>query len=86
MFLRVILMQGGDGLAGVPGRENRISSSLQSNAFAMHSCSNVPSVNILAGKQPQDADLLPCLNTLSTNLKLACSHAGLNIKFSQSLK
>ncbi len=32
----------------------------------------VPSVNILAGKQPLDADLLPCLNTLSKNLKLAC--------------
>ena len=34
---------------------------------------NVPRVNILAGKQPLDADLLPCLKTLAANLKLACN-------------
>lgn len=36
---------------------------------------NVPRVNILAGKQPQDADLLPCLNTLASNLETCLPHA-----------
>lgn len=65
------LMQGGDGLAGVPGRENEFYQALEL-CIRYATALNVPSVNILAGKQPQDADLLPCLNTLSTNLKLAC--------------
>lgn len=65
------LMQGGNGIAGVPGAEVQFSQALQlaikyANALA------VPSVNILAGKQPIDADLLPCLNTLANNLKYAC--------------
>ena len=34
----------------------------------------VPSVNIFVGKQPLDADLLPYLNTLSSNLKLFTCH------------
>ncbi|MGN0935895.1 MULTISPECIES: hydroxypyruvate isomerase family protein [unclassified Acinetobacter] len=65
------LMQGGDGLAGVPGRENQFHQALE-QCIRYATALNVPSVNILAGKQPQDADLLPCLNTLSSNLKLAC--------------
>jgi len=65
------LMQGGDGLAGVPGREIAFHQALEL-AIEYSNALHVPSVNILAGKQPIDADLLPCLNTLSDNLKLAC--------------
>lgn len=66
------LMQGGDGLAGVPGKELEFHRGLE-QAITYAKALNVPSVNILAGKQPADADLLPCLNTLAENLKLACS-------------
>ena len=65
------LMQGGDGLAGVPGREIAFHQAVEL-AIEYASALNVPCVNILAGKQPQNADLLPCLNTLADNLKLAC--------------
>lgn len=69
------LMQGGNGLAGVPGMELEFHRSLE-QAIQYATALNVPSVNILAGKQPLDADLLPCLNTLAKNLKLACSMLG----------
>lgn len=65
------LMQGGDGLACVPGCEYEFEKALQlaiEYAAALH----VPTVNILAGKQPIDADLLPCLQTFANNLKFAC--------------
>lgn len=65
------LMQGGDGLACVPGCEYEFEKAVQlaiEYASAMH----VPTVNILAGKQPIDADLLPCLQTFASNLKFAC--------------
>ena len=65
------LMQGGNGLAGVPGQELAFHQALEL-AIEYAEALNVPNVNILAGKQPQDADLLPCLNTLANNLKLAC--------------
>ncbi|OTG71972.1 hydroxypyruvate isomerase [Acinetobacter sp. ANC 4169] len=65
------LMQGGNGLAGVPGQEIEFHHALE-QAIQYATALNVPSVNILAGKQPLDADLLPCLNTLANNLKLAC--------------
>lgn len=65
------LMQGGYGLAGIPGREIAFHQALEL-AIEYANLLNVPSVNILAGKQPEDADLLPCLNTLANNLKLAC--------------
>ena len=65
------LMQGGNGLAGVPGMELEFHRGLE-QAIQYATALNVPSVNILAGKQPLDSDLLPCLNTLSSNLKLAC--------------
>ena len=65
------LMQGGNGLAGVPGMELEFHRGLE-QAIQYATALNVPSVNILAGKQPLDSDLLPCLNTLSNNLKLAC--------------
>ena len=65
------LMTSGNGLAGVPGKELEFHHALQLALQYAHAL-NVPSVNILAGKQPLDADLLPCLNTLAKNLKLAC--------------
>lgn len=63
------LMQGGVGLAGIPGKEREFYQALQLGlryATLLH----VPNINILAGKQPLDADLLPCLNTLANNLKI----------------
>lgn len=77
------LMQGGNGLAGVPGKEIEFHQAVE-KALAYATALNVPSVNILAGRQPQDADLLPCLNTLSANFKMAChmfSHAGIQPVF-----
>lgn len=66
------LMQGGNGLAGIPGMELEFHRGLE-KAIQYATALNVPSINILAGKQPIDCDLLPCLNTLTQNLKLACS-------------
>lgn len=65
------LMQGGNGLAGIPGKEIEFRQAVD-QAIVYANALHVPSVNILAGRQPQDADLLPCLNTLSSNLKMAC--------------
>lgn len=65
------LMTGGNGLAGVPGQEIEFHHGLE-KAIRYAKALQVPSINILAGKQPLDADLLPCLKTLATNLKLAC--------------
>lgn len=65
------LMQGGNGLAGIPGKEPEFHRALET-AIQYAVALKVPSVNILAGKQPLDCDLLPCLNTLAKNLKLAC--------------
>lgn len=65
------LMQGGNGLAGIPGQEAAFREALQL-AIRYATALKVPRVNILAGKQPQDSDLLPCLKTLASNLKLAC--------------
>lgn len=67
------LMQGGHGLAGIPGKEVEFRHALQ-QAMEYAKALNVPTVNILAGKQPLDADLLPCLKTLAENLTLACVH------------
>lgn len=66
------LMQGGNGLAGVPGKEVEFHQAMQ-QAMLYAKALNVPRLNILAGKQPLDSDLLPCLNTLASNLKMACS-------------
>jgi hydroxypyruvate isomerase len=66
------LMQGGNGLAGVPGMELEFHRGLE-QAIQYATALKIPNINILAGKQPLDADLLPCLTTLANNLKLACS-------------
>ena len=65
------LMQGGDGLACVPGRELDFVQAMDI-AIEYANALQVPRVNILAGKQPIDCDLLPCLNTFAENMKLAC--------------
>lgn len=65
------LMQGGNGIAGIPGQEVAFANAID-RAIEYAVALQVPSVNILAGKQPQDSDLLPCLNTLASNLKFAC--------------
>lgn len=64
------LMLGGNGLAGVPGQELAFREALDS-ALEYATRLKVPSVNILAGRQPVELDLLPCLRTLTSNLKLA---------------
>lgn len=77
------LMQGGDGLAGVPGREMAFRDAV-TQAIDYARALHVPSVNILAGKQPLDADLLHCLRTLASNLKIAAqllSDAGIQPVF-----
>ena len=66
------LMQGGNGLAGIPGKEVAFHQAIEL-AIRYATALDVPSVNILAGKQPLDSDLLPCLTTFATNLKMACS-------------
>ena len=66
------LMQGGDGLAGIPGKEIEFRHAVE-QAVQYAQALKVSSVNILAGKQPQHADLLPCLQTLTENLKIACT-------------
>lgn len=66
------LMQGGNGLAGVPGKETEFALAVH-QAMLYASQLNIPTVNLLAGKQPIDADLLPCLQTLAENLKFACN-------------
>lgn len=65
------LMQGGDGLACVPGREHQFREALL-QAIQYATALHVPRVNVLAGRQPQDVELLPCLRTLAANLAFAC--------------
>ncbi|WP_299151438.1 TIM barrel protein [uncultured Acinetobacter sp.] len=66
------LMQGGHGLAGIPGQELEFRHAMQ-QTIQYATALQVPRVNILAGRQPLDCDLLPCLKTLASNLKMACS-------------
>lgn len=65
------LLQGGNGLAGIPGKEIEFALAVK-KAMEYALALKIPTVNILAGKQPVDADLLPCLQTLAENLKFAC--------------
>lgn len=77
------LMQGGDGLASVPGREYEFRQAVF-QAIRYASALNVPCVNILAGRQSIHADLLPCLETLAKNLRFAStelSNAGITPVF-----
>lgn len=65
------LMQGGDGLACVPGREHEFRQAVF-QAIRYAKTLQVPCINILAGRQSIHADLLPCLQTLASNLRFAC--------------
>ncbi|OTG83192.1 hydroxypyruvate isomerase [Acinetobacter sp. ANC 4558] len=64
------LMQGGNGLACHPDKREEFQHALEQ---AIHYANqlHVPSVNILAGKQPSHLDYAICLDTLIDNLKLA---------------
>lgn len=64
------LMQGGDGLACVPGREQRFRQGVL-EALRYAEALEVSCVNVLAGRQPPDRDLLSCLQTLAANLRYA---------------
>lgn len=65
------LMQGGDGIAGLPGAESQFSQALDlAIEYANALC--VPRVNILAGRNPIEVDAELCLKTLISNLKYAC--------------
>lgn len=64
------LMQGGNGLAGVPGQEQAFRRAvLEALPYAQRL--GVRCVNVLAGRQPSDADLVHCLHTLSANARYA---------------
>src|SRR5690606_31463438 len=66
------LMQSGHGLAGIPGQEIEFRHAAEmviQYAFVLY----VARVIIMGRKQPLDCDLLPCMNTLTSNLKFACS-------------
>lgn len=64
------LMQGGLGLAGVPGREQAFRHAvMQTLPYAQ--ALGVRCVNVLAGRQSPEADLLQCLHTLTANVRYA---------------
>lgn len=64
------LMQGGNGLACVPSREQLFRLAVM-DALHYAQYLDVSRVNVLAGRQPQDVDLLDCLHTLASNLRFA---------------
>ncbi len=64
------LMQGGDGLACVPGRENAFRHAVM-DALRYAEALDVPCVNVLAGREPAGEHLLRCLHTLAGNLRYA---------------
>lgn len=71
------LMQGGCGLAGVPGQEQAFQHALL-EAVAYARALRVPTLNVLAGRQPADADLIPCLHTLHHNLLTTVQECALH--------
>lgn len=64
------LMQGGDGLAGVPGREPEFRAAVQ-EALRYAQALRVPTVNVLPGRQPEGVDAARCQDTLVGNLRHA---------------
>lgn len=64
------LMQGGDGITGVPDREHQFQQALF-EGLQYARVLQVPTLNILAGRQPIRSDVLPCLETLTRNLRYA---------------
>lgn len=67
------LMQGGNGLAGIPGREIEFQLAVE-QAIAYATVLQVPRVNILVGRQPEQVSRAQCLHTLVNNLNWACEH------------
>lgn len=64
------LMAGGDGLAGVPGREREFREAVATAARYAEAL-GVPAVNILSGRQPQGVLRETCEHVLAAN----CAHA-----------
>ncbi|MBU3846678.1 MAG: TIM barrel protein [Candidatus Acinetobacter avistercoris] len=64
------LMQGGNGIAGLPGAEAEFKQALDLAIEYAHALA-VPRVNILAGRKPLDVERLSCIETLVSNLKYA---------------
>ena len=64
------LMQGGDGLACVPSQEQAFRMAVMEALNYAHEL-GVGRVNVLAGRQPVDCELLDCLKTLASNLRYA---------------
>lgn len=64
------LMQGGDGVTGVSGCEHQFEQAL-SDGLHYARALQVPTINILAGRQPEHVDLSPCVKTLTHNLRYA---------------
>lgn len=65
------LMQGGHGIAGIPGKEAEFQHALE-QALCYAKALNVPRVNILAGRRPEQLTYESCLDTLIANLRWAC--------------
>jgi len=64
------LMQGGNGLACVPHQEQAFRMAVM-EALLYAEALGVGHVNVLAGRQPIDCELLDCLKTLAANLRYA---------------
>lgn len=64
------LMAGGDGLAGVPGREGEFQAAMQ-DALRYAQALQVPTVNVLPGRQPEGVAVAACHDTLVGNLRQA---------------
>ncbi|HNH44416.1 MAG TPA: TIM barrel protein, partial [Agitococcus sp.] len=64
------LMQGGDGLACVPSQEQAFRMAVMEALRYAHEL-GVGRVNVLAGRQPVECELLDCLKTLASNLRYA---------------
>lgn len=64
------LMMGGDGLACVPKKEQDFRMAVM-EALTYADALGVGRVNVLAGRQPDNSDLLHCLHTLAHNLRYA---------------
>lgn len=67
------LMQGGDGLACVPGMQAEFkAATLKAGEYA--EALHIPCINILAGRQPQGISRDDCMATLLENLDYASHH------------
>lgn len=66
------LMEGGDGLACVPGREHDFREAV-AQALTYARALNVPTVNILAGRKPAGASEQACEAVLRANLEFAAA-------------